>query len=153
MTGLIFSLFGDIFLMFEDKGDIFFILGLSSFLTAHLFYIKMFYNTKTSDQNLTIMIVLFSIGALYFAFLFNNIFEEGGYVLSGAVIVYVSAITTMGYYALLNNNSALSFGVIMFIISDATLAYNKFVVKSPQGGLEYVVMITYHIAQYFIAKY
>lgn len=137
--------------MFE--GDLPFILGLSSFLTAHLFYIKMFYNTKTSDQNLGIMIALFSFGALYFAFLFNDIYAEGGFVLSGAVVVYVSAITTMGYYALLNNNSELSFGVIMFIISDATLAYNKFVVKSSQGGLEYVVMITYHIAQFFIARY
>jgi uncharacterized membrane protein YhhN len=139
--------------MFEAQGDIYFILGLASFLTAHICYIKMFYNTKKMDQHVGYLVALLSIGAGYFAFLFNDIYADGGTVLSGAVVVYVTAITFMGYYALLNNSSVLSFGVIMFIISDATLAYNKFVVKSPQGGLEYVVMITYHIAQFFIAQY
>lgn len=113
----------------------------------------MFYNTKKTDQNIGILATLLSISAAYFAFLFEDIYADGGAVLSAAVVVYITAITLMGYYALLNNNSSLSFGVIMFIISDATLAYNKFVVKSPQGGLEYVVMITYHIAQFFIAQY
>ena len=136
--------------MFE--GEIYFILGLLSFLTAHIFYIKMFYNTKKVTGNNTVLVALVSFAIAFYSFLFNDVYAEGGVVLAVAVIIYTSAITAMGYYALLNNNPALSFGVIMFIISDATLSYNKFVVKSDQGGLEYVVMITYHIAQFLIAQ-
>lgn len=134
-------------------GEFFFIFGLLSFLVAHVFYIKMFYNTRKTDQNYSLLIVLLSLTLLYISYLFKYVYIEGGYPLFGATVVYATAITFMAHYAILNGNSALAFGVVMFIISDATLAFNRFVARSPDTTYEIVVMITYHIAQYCIAKF
>lgn len=42
VTALIFSWIGDVILLFADKGEIYFILGLVAFLVSHLFYIVLF---------------------------------------------------------------------------------------------------------------
>jgi len=47
---LIFSWIGDVLLMFQDKKDIFFLLGLSSFLLAHIFYIIYFHKARLRDN-------------------------------------------------------------------------------------------------------
>lgn len=151
ILGLIFSLFGDIFLMFD--GELCFIFGLLSFLVAHVFYIKMFYNTRKSNQNIGLLVTLLGLTSLYTSYLYEHVYIEGGYPLFGATVVYAIAITAMAYYAILNSNHALAFGVIMFMISDATLAFDKFVAQSPDTTYEIVVMITYHIAQFCIAKF
>ncbi|KAL9546970.1 hypothetical protein MBANPS3_006393 [Mucor bainieri] len=150
LAGLAFSLLGDIFLMFT--GEDMFILGLSSFLAAHIFYIYMFYNTKKRDQA-SALFGLFSIASVYFSFLYPSIFEEGGIVMTVAVAVYIVVITFMVYYALMNDNTNLSVGVFLFFISDATLALDKFLYHAPDRRCEYIVMITYYAAQFCIAKY
>ncbi|HNL66268.1 MAG TPA: lysoplasmalogenase family protein, partial [Ferruginibacter sp.] len=42
MTGLVFAWLGDVLLMFESRHALFFIFGLVSFLTTHVFYILYF---------------------------------------------------------------------------------------------------------------
>lgn len=148
--GLVFSLLGDIFLMFT--GEDMFILGLASFLTAHIFYIYMFYGTKKRDQT-SVLFGLFSIASVYFSFLYPSIFQEGGIVLTVAVAVYIIVITFMVYYAFMNDNTNLSIGVFLFFISDATLALDKFLYHAPDRRCEYIVMITYYAAQFCIARY
>lgn len=134
-------------------GELCFIFGLLSFLVAHIFYIKMFYNTRKTNQHFGLLISLLALTLFYASFLYEDVYIEGGYPLFGATVVYATAITVMSYYAILNGSYALAFGVVMFMISDATLAFDKFVAKSPDTGYEIVVMITYHIAQFCIAKY
>ncbi|GAA5800295.1 YhhN-like protein [Helicostylum pulchrum] len=151
LAGLLLSLLGDIFLMFE--GDLNFVLGLLSFLSAHILYIKSFNKTRKTQQNLSALAVLTAIGVSYFSYLFNYIYKDGGYVLVVGVFVYVSAIVGMAYTALLNGNTPLSIGVAMFMISDSVLAFDKFVTQSPGIAYEVTVMITYHIAQFCIANY
>ncbi|CAO0791006.1 unnamed protein product [Mucor circinelloides] len=150
LAGLVFSLLGDIFLMFT--GEDMFILGLASFLTAHIFYIYMFYGTKKRDQT-SVLFGLFSIASVYFSFLYPSIFQEGGIVLTVAVAVYIIVITFMVYYAFMNDNTNLSIGVFLFFISDATLALDKFLYHAPDRRCEYIVMITYYAAQFCIARY
>ncbi len=48
LIGLFFSWLGDMFLLFEDKNKLFFIFGLVSFLTTHIFYIIYFFKNKNS---------------------------------------------------------------------------------------------------------
>ncbi|KAL7321034.1 hypothetical protein PS15m_000855 [Mucor circinelloides] len=150
LAGLVFSLLGDIFLMFT--GEDMFILGLTSFLTAHIFYIYMFYGTKKRDQA-SVLFGLFSIASVYFSFLYPSIFQEGGIVMTVAVAVYIIVITFMVYYAFMNDNTNLSIGVFLFFISDATLALDKFLYHAPDRRCEYIVMITYYAAQFCIARY
>jgi uncharacterized membrane protein YhhN len=149
--GLLFSLLGDIFLMFE--GELMFICGLSSFLTAHIFYIFVFYNARTTKQNKTLLLFLVFFASSYYSYIYKEIFIQGGYVMLIAVLVYIIVITTMVYFAYLNNNTILTLGVTMFFISDSALAFDKFIINATDSKLEYLVMSTYHIAQLCIAQY
>lgn len=137
--------------MFE--GEVMFICGLSSFLTAHIFYIIVFYNARTKKQSKPLVIALTSLASLYYSYIYKAVFNQGGYLMLAAVLVYVIAITTMVYFAYLNNNDILSLGVTMFFISDATIAFDKFIINSTDSKLEYMIMSTYHIAQLCIAQY
>jgi uncharacterized membrane protein YhhN len=151
-TGLIFSLIGDIFLMFQ--GELYFIFGLASFLIAHVFYISVFYQTKKYNNGPKSMLTLGSIAVTYFFYLHEAIYNDGGAVMLFAVLVYIAVIATMVYYAYLNDNAMLSLGVTLFFISDATIAFDKFIVNAPgESQWEYVVMVTYYIAQYLIASF
>lgn len=128
-----------------------FIYGLLSFLCAHIVYIYMFYNLRQKNKN-NLKIILFIIDLIYFSFLYQGIYEQGGYLMIFSVIIYIIVITLMVYLAFLNNNKVLSFGVLLFYISDATIALDKFIFKSTKTNFEYIIMITYYIAQICISK-
>ena len=49
--GLLFSWAGDVLLMFEDRHVLFFIFGLISFLTTHVFYILYFLRPLSSTRS------------------------------------------------------------------------------------------------------
>ena len=49
LLALIFSWFGDLLLIFEEKRSIFFLLGLSSFFVAQVFYIVFFHNIRMRE--------------------------------------------------------------------------------------------------------
>ncbi|HZI53973.1 MAG TPA: lysoplasmalogenase family protein, partial [Chitinophagaceae bacterium] len=49
ILGLLFSWAGDVLLMFQDDYPVFFLLGLSSFLVAHLFYILFFHFVRIKE--------------------------------------------------------------------------------------------------------
>ena len=142
---LFFSLLGDIFLMF--KGQTFFVLGLGSFLMAHLAYVVLF---KTQFQfnlakSLPIALAIF----FYFIFLKKEIPDD----LFIPVAVYCCVITWMAIYAVGRNTSPKSYqfvliGAILFVISDALIAFNKF--HEPLKYSSLWVMGTYGLAQYLI---
>ncbi|KAI8091061.1 YhhN-like protein [Gilbertella persicaria] len=148
--GLFFSLLGDICLMFE--GEDMFLLGLASFLCAHLSYIYFFYHTRRTQSHYGLKIALLFIGSLYYSALYTRIFEQGGYPMLFAVFIYIITIVFMVYFAFLSNDAQLTLGATLFFISDATLGYDKFIEKSTRNIFEYIVMITYYSAQFLIAK-
>ena len=49
IAALFFSWSGDVLLMFQPKDEIFFLLGLSSFLLAHIFYIIFFHHVRVRE--------------------------------------------------------------------------------------------------------
>lgn len=134
-------------------GENMFILGLASFLCAHVFYISLFYKSRTENKNLAILFSLLAIGAVYYSFLYKEIYVQGGFPMLVAVLAYIVVITFMVYYAILNYNTQLSIGVVLFFVSDATIALHKFIIKSTGNTHEYVIMSTYYLAQYCIAKF
>lgn len=156
LAGLFFSLLGDIFLMFTHADQIYFMLGLGAFLVAHLFYISAFYidNTNKIEVQQRYVLPIFMVFG-FFCIAYYYLLRSHLGTMNIPVLVYSFVITMMGITAALRygKTDSKSFtwiliGAIFFIISDAVLAYNKFVASLEIGDL--LVMSTYMLAQFLI---
>ena len=153
LAALSFSLSGDILLMFVDQSANYFMLGLVSFLLAHVFYIVIFLMRRNPEINPSAVIsilILYAIGLFY---LLNDRLVE----LLIPVIIYMLVILIMVITAFLRQRkvSQKSFilvflGAILFVISDSILALNKFYMPLKFSGL--TIMLTYGLAQFFIVR-
>jgi uncharacterized membrane protein YhhN len=145
LVSLIFSCLGDTFLMFQGKNPQFFLLGLGSFLVAHLAYCLVF--NKEGKMNFIKSIPFLIYSTSLFFYLKPNISKD----FSLPIIIYNLAISWMGIKAVERQTNPKSYrfvliGAILFIISDSLIAINKFDFAIPLSGLW--VMSTYIIAQY-----
>ncbi|MGR3812383.1 lysoplasmalogenase [Jiulongibacter sp. NS-SX5] len=145
---LLFSWLGDIFLMFE--GQQFFLMGLGSFLIAHLTYSLKFYK-KFSGRWLPLL-PLVSFGLIFTVLILGDSLPE---VMQLPVYVYISAIIIMVFLASARNINQQSFvfvltGALLFMLSDACIALNTFNKDIPYPPLW--IMTTYGLGQYLIVK-
>jgi uncharacterized membrane protein YhhN len=148
---LVFSLLGDILLMFVNQSANFFIGGLIAFLTAHIFYVFVFLKQRNKSKNGMVFIgLILAYGALLFYLLGDGL---GDMLLP--VILYMIVILSMATTAYLRqgkvvkNSFVLVFiGAILFMISDSILALNKF--YQPLSFTNISIMFTYGFAQLFI---
>jgi uncharacterized membrane protein YhhN len=148
MAGLLFSAAGDVFLMLpKDR----FVPGLLSFLVAHLLYITAFSAPAglLAEPWLALPFLL-GAGALLLILL-----PKTGQ-LAIPVVVYSTALALMGWQAAsrwqhLQDDASFCamIGAILFLVSDAVLALNRFV--RPFHAAEWVLLTTYFAAQYLIA--
>lgn len=159
VLALIFSWLGDVSLMFVDKVAIFFVIGLSNFLIAHVFYVLAYHRSVTlSNQKGFVaqkpywVIPFLIIGVGLYMYLFPSL-----KALAVPVAVYASTIVLMGIFALNRKGTTLTtsyqyifLGALIFIVSDACIAINKFVAPLPQAGV--IIMVTYIAAQYLIVR-
>lgn len=154
--GLLFSLAGDVALLFAGAGGTFFLLGLVFFLIAHIFYSIAFfrdyrYDSMASKKYGHLMLFImagFTIG--FYIFIRPYLNEMKIPVMAYMVIISIMAIMAGYRYQRVN---LLSFqliitGAILFIVSDSLLAINKFVEPFISSGV--FIMATYMIAQYLI---
>ena len=148
---LIFCFFGDVFLLYS--GENVFKFGLGFFLIAHLIFITIVVKRieKISFLNGFISIISFSIVLFLLLFLLKDSLND----LFIPVLIYGVVICTFGVVSLLDflntksKKSLLMFlGAIVFIVSDAILAINKF--YNAALALQVAVMVTYISAQYLI---
>lgn len=144
---LFFSFLGDVFLMFDK--EIFFLLGLGSFLLAQLSYIKLF----GLHKNLKIIpSLIFAVYSVTYISILKPALPNGMLI---PVVLYCISLTLMGISALNRNiltkgYFAVLIGAILFIISDSIIAYTKFL--NPIAFSSFWVMSTYGIAQWLIVK-
>jgi uncharacterized membrane protein YhhN len=151
---LVFSLLGDINLMFPER---FFLPGLVSFLLAHIFYILGF-NTGPlagSPLGLVLLAVVAAAGVLVYRRLRVGLHgSPEGRRMMAPVILYSVTISLMLASAWLclfrpgwPTGAALCAGIgaALFFSSDSVLAYNRFV--APTRYHDLVVMSTYHLGQ------
>jgi len=150
VLALIFSVFGDIFLMLENR---WFMHGLISFFLAHIAYIIAFWNSFTlnmsSQTSLIVAICLLIFSAWFYLFLLDFVLDEGGLTLALAVASYIIVISMMMWSASLVGTSIVIVASLLFVISDSILAYDKF--RRPFKLAEHLVMITYFTAQLLFA--
>lgn len=154
LAALFLCFIGDVLLLFNSQMN--FIGGLVAFLLAHILYIKLAgegIQKSTIGQKLTAVIPF----TLVFAGLIYLLKDNLGDMLI-PVIIYAIVISVFGVVTLLNyltNKTSASIallgGAIFFIISDATLAINKF--YQSESYFPVFIMITYVLAQYLICKY
>jgi uncharacterized membrane protein YhhN len=154
ISAMFFSWIGDVVLLFANQGVIYFIIGLVSFLIAHLFYIILFSKLQKvinlKYKRFIPLVLLYLVGFLYF------LWEKlGGMKIP--VIIYALVISTMllvaikGYFTW-NSKSGklLLIGAVFFVLSDSILAINKFYV--PIYLSSFWIMSTYITAQFLIVK-
>jgi uncharacterized membrane protein YhhN len=155
ILALFFSWVGDLLLMFEAKGNIYFLLGLSSFLLAQLSYIIFFHNIRMKE-NLRGNALLLLLAVLYYSALTNILgpsLEKAHLNLPVRIYgVVLSFMFMLALHTLFNKNKKagwlIAIGATLFLISDSTLAFNKF--YSPIHYGEFIVMLTYGLAQLLI---
>ncbi len=148
-AGLILSLAGDVFLMLP--GDRF-VLGLASFLVAHLLYITGFWSTGGGLKEPLVAAAVAVIAALMLTYLW-----PGLGAMRVPVIAYVAVIATMAWQALARWRSVggeaaalAAGGAVSFLVSDSALAVRRFRMEFPLATA--VVLGTYWLAQWCIAR-
>ncbi|MEB2302611.1 lysoplasmalogenase [Lysinibacillus xylanilyticus] len=142
VIGLVFCMVGDYTLQW-------FLIGLTSFLIGHIFYIFAFFSTNERQVPTWAKIVLLVYGVSMAVWIAGTVFSSGEVVLGIAVIAYISVILTMGWTAIRTGSTFATIGALLFISSDSYLSINKFVMPLPFS--HEVIMLTYYGAQILIA--
>lgn len=142
VIGLTFCTIGDYTLQW-------FIVGLSSFLIGHLFYIAAFSSTDVQSTPKPVKIGLIVYGALMLGWFGSTLLGRGEVVLAIAVALYIVVICTMGWTSFRPYARFAVIGAALFILSDSILAANRFIVDVPFA--HELIMATYYGAQIFIA--
>ncbi len=134
---LALSAVGDAFL--ANRGERNFILGLGSFLLAHLAYTGLFTseNGLTNSEFSAEYLVGPAILAIITVFVLTRLWPHlGGMKIP--VLCYVTAILAMGVSALLlQNNAVVLVGAVMFMASDIILSHEVFVWKEGNPALRH----------------
>jgi len=165
ISGLLFSSLGDYFLELDVPGEAsapvsnFFVFGLVSFLIAHVLYSAAFWTGELHPS--TVKIALPGFGTLYAALMYLLIPRIES-ALVAPVAAYGLVISGMGLMAVNRSltrpsiRSSLAVGgALVFLLSDALLAFDKFHVVSFDAiapvSAKQCVMLTYYLAQLAIA--
>jgi len=150
VAGLALSALGDLFL--SRDGEKAFISGLVSFLVAHVAYIVLFASIGQSPAVLLSMpLVLVAAGLIAASLaLLRIILRHVSGELRLPVMVYCTALVLMGLTALATERALLIAGAAMFVASDATLAWEKFVepaASARKPPMRFAVWVLYYAAQ------
>lgn len=164
LLGLLFSWFGDIFLVVRhhqviENKKLFFIFGLAAFLVAHIQYIIAFtkdtMNKKIagyviSKPYLVLPFIIFV--ATLWLFLGNHIHEVKLPIYLYSIIIATMSITALNRKKIVDNSSfrLVFIGALLFMFSDTCIAVSVF--KQPFYLDRVMIMSTYVIAQYLIVK-
>jgi uncharacterized membrane protein YhhN len=158
LTALTFSWFGDIILLFADRDEMYFIIGLIAFLLSHITYILLF-NKQIKPKN-TKNKAVFWMGVtaiiMYLIVMIAMLLPSLG-DLTIPVFVYALVISTMLLFAFKGfliwktpANWYILTGAVIFVSSDSILAFNKF--YKPVVLSSFLIMLTYLVAQYLIVS-
>lgn len=157
LTGLVFSWFGDLLLLFENKHGLFFIFGLASFLTTHVLYIIYFLKIRSTHSSLLVkrpllLLIIVGYGISLVWFLYPHLGDLKIPVIVYAIVICIMLLCSLHIYLKVNSNANWCYiqGAVFFVLSDSLLAINKFYQPFAYAGV--LIMLTYCAAQYFIVN-
>ena len=148
---LVFSTMGDILLIFEGRP--FFILGLLSFLLAHVLYVLIF-RSRLGAIKLDFYTVVCSLVIIAYYFFFMKFLWPHLGAMRIPVLAYAFVISGMLWMALQLLRSTSSFrwhivlGALFFVVSDSLLSIQLF--YSSFELAHFYVMLTYLLAQFLL---
>ncbi len=143
VAALVLSLAGDVLLMVPKD---LFVFGLTAFLLGHLAYIIGLHvdgvdGTRFLIGIAVVMVVLAVLGSA----ILRGVRAGPHRQLAGPVVAYMFVISAMVASAIGVGHGAAIGGAILFYVSDALIAWNRFVAETRQAGV--AIMVTYHLAQ------
>ncbi len=152
--GLMFSLLGDIVLLYPHRGM--FLSGLIFFLLVHVCYILGFHEQflNPSAWSMVVLVVILLNGVRLLRRIATAVREQGLNGLVYPIIIYGLVISFMLYAAMSTISDPdwkigaaflVSVGAFLFWLSDLMLSWNKFV--TPLKGGRIPVIITYQLGQ------
>lgn len=149
---------GDLFLMFNGMGV--FIAGMVSFMIAHICYIYLFNQIQPYQKKHALVPVLIGFIVLHFGNDIMSVIRPSlDKILVIPIYIYIFIITLMAMFAFMTlvlpdtkywGQNFFTVGAGCFVISDMFLALNIFAFHNHLIGV--VVMVTYGLAQYKMAK-
>jgi len=155
-AGLIFSLIGDVLLIYSGADVFLFLYGLVSFLLAHILYSSAFFrdfknNPRESKYYGNLMLFIMGVYSLsYYSWIRDYLNNFRIPVLAYIFVISIMVILAAYRYRRVNLLSyrLICFGAVFFVISDSALAFKKFV--EPYSFDVTFIMLTYMLAQYLI---
>jgi len=155
LLGLLLSWCGDVALLWPQQG---FLIGLVAFLLAHAVYLLAF----TRQVRLAARALPFVLYAMVAGAILWQLWPGVPPALRGPVVAYVVFLSAMAAQAAvvwrMSNGRAearrarvLALGGVLFVVSDALLAANKFHASLPAASLW--ILTTYWAAQWCIASW
>jgi uncharacterized membrane protein YhhN len=160
ILAILFSLAGDISLMFDSFNPLYFMIGLVSFLISHVFYIITYRYHQNEGQGDALQgiqkvraafpIVLAGTGLVVILYPVLGALKFP--VILYALILVIMVLNALFRFGKTNNKSfwMVFGGAILFMVSDSLLAINKFLHPLEQSGL--FIMSTYIAAQFLIIE-
>ena len=148
VSGLIFALIGDIFLMLPSDR---FLYGLSCFLITHIFYILAFISDSSFPINYLYLIPGLIMGVIVLKLLLPYAGAKTVPVILYSIILVFLLWQAIGRIdETFTHSSIIAFiGTIFFVFSDVVLAFNRIVRNFKSAQL--FILSTYYTAQLFIA--
>lgn len=142
VVGLVLSLAGDVFLLGSRR---WFVPGLVSFLAAHVAYVVGLLLAPTSPGWMLVGLALVAAAAVAAVPRLARLRRGEHASLLGPVVAYLVVISAMVVTAFGTAHPWAVAGAVLFYVSDATLAWNRFLTEHRWGPT--VVMVTYHLGQ------
>ena len=142
VVALVLSLAGDVFLLSERL----FVPGLVAFLLGHIAYVVGFWVGGVEAGGLLVglalvVVMMAVVGRRIIAGVRSSSEPE----LTGPVVAYMGVISLMVASAFGYGNGLAIGGSLAFYVSDALIAWNRFVREYPWGRV--AIMVTYHLGQ------
>jgi len=155
LAALFFSWTGDVLLLFQPNDSLFFLLGLSSFLIAHIFYIIFFHRVRIKEKvkgNVWLLLIVVVYYAALIILLSPYLGEMKMPVRIYGIVLSFMFMLAMHMLFIKNKKAGqwMMTGALLFVISDSALAINKFYRPFEMAGV--TIMLTYALAQLFIAE-
>jgi uncharacterized membrane protein YhhN len=139
---LVFSLAGDVFLMLEEE---MFQAGVGAFAIAHLLYAAGFVVDGQEVYGVVAGMALVGMGWFAFGRRIIGAVKQESPADALPVTVYMGIISLMVITAVGSGNAVAIAGAWLFYLSDACIAWSRFITPFPRYRL--TIMATYHVGQ------
>ena len=160
LLALFCSWLGDTLLIFTSISPLYFLLGLGSFFFAHAFYIYTFVKKGEKPRFDAVSIATIVIAILNLTFMLSLLLPTLPNEMKIPVIAYATILTTaLSSTLYLRKKLGIAWGILvsgvaLFILSDALIAFNRFLPETliMIPNVSFCIMLTYIAAQALIIK-